>query len=504
MKLTEKTLLRALGEADEKTVEKAAPRMLAEDFETLADFVPEQEEPPVPKRTLITRRITEIGLLCAAIALCVFTGIGLVKLKRSVQSDKTAPNVQRAQAVLEEFLNAANAGNTEKIFELTVMQTAFEPNYLELTEDTGLLVYPFFSPNASKEKEISRDAHAKNCDSGLYKTERDAAAEAYAAELKYDSWKIVSGRNASDELEIRQKRLADRRDLQIFRFRESGEDKLAEREVMRTSQALNTLSLNNTVFTFEVTWGKDGEQITDTIDVFYYVNTFSDGAEYWEVQPFDLDAEPLTGAEQQELNAYRAKQAASGESPLKYILYEDHALLKSCDVTACSITIPSEYQGLPVTGFYGDGTFMDCANLTEITFEDNHGQFDALAFAFTPWLQKLEKDNPMVICGDTLMFARYVTDKKVVIPDSVKYISDQAFYGNNLITSVVIPDSVVRIGKGAFGICENLSEVSIPESVTVIDDNAFSGCDNLTIRGNKGSYAENYAQQKGIPFQVIK
>ena len=269
------------------------------------------------------------------------------------------------------------------------------------------------------------------------------------------------------------------------------------------SQALNTLSLNNTVFTFEVTWVKDGEQITDTIDVFYYVNTFSDGEEYWEVQPFDLDAEPLTRAEQQELDAYRAKQAASGESPLKYILNADHALLKSCDVTACSVTIPSEYQGLLVTGIYDDGVFMDCANLREITFEDNHGQFNAPAFAFTPWLQKLEKDNPMVICNDTLIYARYVTDQKVVIPDRVKYISDQAFYGNNLITSVVIPDSVVRIGKGAFGMCENLSVVSIPESVTIMDNNAFSGCENLTIRGNKGSYAENYAQQKGIPFQAI-
>ena len=203
MKLTEKKLLRAIGEADEQMVEKAAPKQITGSVDALKEFVPGQTEAPVQQRGQIIRRITEIGLLCAAVALCVFTGIGLVKLKRSAQSNKTEPNVQRAQAVLEEFLNAANAGDTEKIVNITVIQTVFDPNYLELTENTGLLVYPFFSPNASEEKEISRDAHVNNVDSGLYRTERDAAAEAYAAELKYDSWMIVSGRNASDELEIR-------------------------------------------------------------------------------------------------------------------------------------------------------------------------------------------------------------------------------------------------------------------------------------------------------------
>lgn len=474
MKLTENKLLRAIGEADEQMVEKAAPKLLPADLETLRDFVPEQTETPTPQRGRIIRRITEIGVLCAAVALCVFAGIGLVKLKRSVQKNKTVPSVQRAQAVLEEFLDAANSGDTEKMFDLSDIRNYAEGEPLYLTEDTFVQVYPFFLPNVPEEEKIINDMDYPDVSDYIaMKSElRDAIEEECATALKYESWKILSGKYASDELEIRQKRLADRRDLQVFRFRENGEEKLAERELVRTNEALRLLGMNQTVYTFEVSWLKDGEQITDTIDVYYYVDSYVDGEEFWEVQPFDIDAEPLTDAEQQELDAYRARQEASGESLLKFRVYADHAELESCDATARSVTIPAEYQGLPVTGIFNSSdAFWDCYNLTEITFEDNHGQFDAVAFECTPWLQKQEKDDPMVICGDTLVNARNVTDKKAVIPDGVRYISKKAFYLIP-ITSVVIPDSVVSIGTHAFAGTE-LSEVSIAESVTDFGVGAF-------------------------------
>ena len=34
-------------------------------------------------------------------------------------------------------------------------------------------------------------------------------------------------------------------------------------------------------------------------------------------------------------------------------------------------------------------------------------------------------------------------------------------------------------------------------------DDVFYGCNQLTIHGNKGSYAEQYAKENGIPFEEI-
>ena len=63
----------------------------------------------------------------------------------------------------------------------------------------------------------------------------------------------------------------------------------------------------------------------------------------------------------------------------------------------------------------------------------------------------------------------------------VKEINDQAFYDNDIITSVTIPNSVTTIGSSAFSNCSSLTSIFIPSSVTTIGDYAFDNCSNLTI-----------------------
>lgn len=68
---------------------------------------------------------------------------------------------------------------------------------------------------------------------------------------------------------------------------------------------------------------------------------------------------------------------------------------------------------------------------------------------------------------------------------------------------VTIPKGVTSIGEKAFYWCDSLTSVTIPKGVTSIGDEAFSKCNNrLTIYGKKGSYAEKYAKEHGIPFRV--
>lgn len=69
--------------------------------------------------------------------------------------------------------------------------------------------------------------------------------------------------------------------------------------------------------------------------------------------------------------------------------------------------------------------------------------------------------------------------KSVVIPKTVKYISDGAFSDCNNMESLTISDGVEYIGAFAFAGCSKLKSVTIPKSVRKIDDMAFNGCDSI-------------------------
>ena len=69
--------------------------------------------------------------------------------------------------------------------------------------------------------------------------------------------------------------------------------------------------------------------------------------------------------------------------------------------------------------------------------------------------------------------------------------------------SYVIPDGVEQIGYVAFENAKNLKTVTIPESVVKIGNNAFHGA-KVTLKVNKDSYAEKYAKNKKIKYEIIK
>ena len=75
------------------------------------------------------------------------------------------------------------------------------------------------------------------------------------------------------------------------------------------------------------------------------------------------------------------------------------------------------------------------------------------------------EDERLRINGTTL--TKYLgTDTFVSIPDTVTDIGDEAFSGNETLTSVEIPSSVTTIAYNAFKNCTSLTSVIIPDSVT--------------------------------------
>jgi hypothetical protein len=97
-----------------------------------------------------------------------------------------------------------------------------------------------------------------------------------------------------------------------------------------------------------------------------------------------------------------------------------------------------------------------------------------------------ESDYKVTKTGNAITITGYTGSATVVtIPATIQntpvtIIGDQAFAGNQKITSVTIPNGVTKIGKMAFFSCVSLASVTIPNSVTSIEDSAFENCQKLT------------------------
>ena len=157
-----------------------------------------------------------------------------------------------------------------------------------------------------------------------------------------------------------------------------------------------------------------------------------------------------------------------------------------------SITIPDGVTTI------GEGAFADCRNLTDIMIPDGVTYIDEMLFSGCRELKSVTIPDSVTSIGKDA-FGSCWKLKSITIPDGVTTIGEGAFCYCDL-TAVMIPESVQTIGKWAFSGCENLKSITIPDSVTSIGQDAFFNCPNLTVKGEAGSYAEQYAAENSIPF----
>ena len=131
---------------------------------------------------------------------------------------------------------------------------------------------------------------------------------------------------------------------------------------------------------------------------------------------------------------YAAEEALTdAASGLQYVTENGGVTITGADLTAASITIPSEIAGLPVRTI-GSHAFYNSQT------GGNH------------------------------------VLQSVTLPDSLTAIAPHAFSGCSKLTAVTLPDSCTRIGEYAFQGCSSLTQINIPEGVTIIKPFTFANC----------------------------
>ncbi len=198
-----------------------------------------------------------------------------------------------------------------------------------------------------------------------------------------------------------------------------------------------------------------------------------------------------------------------------------------------NLTIPSSYNGLPVTAigeyafdnltelqsvtipdsvttiwdnaFSGSGltsivipnsvttvsysAFRDCTALSTVRVGTGLTSIRESAFYGCSnltgvYITDLAKWCAVELLSNPLSYAHnlYVNDVLITelsIPDGVTNIQPSAFEGCNHLTSVTLPDSVITIGERAFGNCGEITSVTLGDKVTSIGDSAFYACGKL-------------------------
>lgn len=278
-----------------------------------------------------------------------------------------------------------------------------------------------------------------------------------------------------------------------------------------SNSELNTLNLEGVEdvddldnLLLDIDWGFDFDDDWDDLEqdgIFYVVNDndeaiitgYAESVDKSTIYiPSKIDGHPVTMIYEFAFCGLEKTKTINIPNSIKVIGAEAFAWGENLQ----TINIPNSVTTIDIAAFAGNN------KLQSITIPNSVTELGAAAFILNENLTSVTLPNT-ISSIPYATFAGCVSLKKIDIPSSVKAIEKEAFSMTGF-TEFTVPDTVTTIGYQVFSDCENLVKVTIPKSVTTIGKAIFEGCsDDVTIYGEKGSYAETYANKFGIPFKAI-
>lgn len=140
-----------------------------------------------------------------------------------------------------------------------------------------------------------------------------------------------------------------------------------------------------------------------------------------------------------------------------------------------SITIPANVSVL------GKNVFEDCTKLEMVSFERTASFASAGSHTFEDCSGLKSVSFAGNCYGDEFipyMFKNCTSLVSMVIPEGVKNISSEAFYGCTKLKYVTLPQTVTSISADSFENCTSLAYMNLPNSLIELE--GFVNCSNLT------------------------
>ena len=175
--------------------------------------------------------------------------------------------------------------------------------------------------------------------------------------------------------------------------------------------------------------------------------------------------------------------------------YINSNAFSNCDSLE-SIVIPDK-----VTAIYSSA-FSDCDKLSSVTLSKTLRSIDSNAFNNCDSLTAIKIPDSV----ETIGYRAFYGCEKLADVDmgnGVSKLYSEAFRLCPALTKIVLSNNLTSIPEYAFADCTKLTDVTIYPGVTEIATNAFSYPAKTTMRGLKGSYAETYANDRGMTFETI-
>lgn len=166
------------------------------------------------------------------------------------------------------------------------------------------------------------------------------------------------------------------------------------------------------------------------------------------------------------------------------------------------LTIPSKFNGLPVTAIgnnpyfryasaitnvtipssvtsIGEDAFANCSSLPDMVIPNTVTQLGAGVFEYCTSLTNVTLPNNLTSLGQSF-FAGCTGLQNYAVPANVTDIGAEAFYGCTSLLSVTVPTGVTNVGYAAFANCSALGGIQLPDSVISLGSSMFYGCSNLS------------------------
>lgn len=145
---------------------------------------------------------------------------------------------------------------------------------------------------------------------------------------------------------------------------------------------------------------------------------------------------------------------------------------------ANEITVPSEYEGLPVKEI-GSHAFMWCREVVSITLPEGIVSIGDYSLSNCMSLQQIVLPDSLETIGINAFFNCSALES-IEFSRSLTSLGEKAFFECVSLESVKLPEGLLSVGKRAFSYCDALSSVSISSTVSEIGQDAFFMCNALS------------------------